>query len=233
LAQTFGDFEWLVQDGASSDETVTILSQLEESVSWRSEPDDGLYHGMNRALERARGDFVIFLNSGDTFASGTVLEEVAALIHSKNVDLVYGDALETDGRLLYSKPARSHWWCWLGMFTHHQAMFFRRKFLRGPFFDTSYEVGADYALVARFLKEGAVAHNARVNVCVFERGGLSARKAGTGRDDNWRVQSDILELSLPTKLLARIMLLASALARHALPKLYAILRFRTRSTITL
>ena len=66
VSQTFKDFEYIVIDGASTDESVDIIKLYSDKISyWVSEPDTGIYNAMNKGVKRAKGDYLLFLNSGD------------------------------------------------------------------------------------------------------------------------------------------------------------------------
>src|ERR1700682_3098079 len=94
-AQGFSDFEWIVVDGGSIDGTPEYLRQLDRSnCRWISEPDGGLYAAMNKGLDLAAGQYVIFMNSGDRFAGKDVLARADALVaqNEQQTDLIFGDA---------------------------------------------------------------------------------------------------------------------------------------------
>lgn len=82
--QTFQDFEHLIIDGASHDDTILIARQMgRQDVKIVSEPDNGLYDAMNKGLRIARGQYVIFLNSGDAFHSSDTLQLYADAIKGR------------------------------------------------------------------------------------------------------------------------------------------------------
>ncbi|WP_448189805.1 glycosyltransferase family 2 protein [Azospirillum sp. sgz301742] len=223
-AQGFGDWEWIVVDGASTDGTAAWLAaHADEPAWWRSAPDDGLYDAMNIGLAAATGTYVLFLNAGDTLAGPDVLARLAA----EEADLLYGDALEraADGALR-RKPARSHRFAFYGMFTHHQAMAYRRTMVAGLRFESRFPVGADYAFTLRALKRAERVRKLDLPVCVFAPGGLSQRRAELGRSDQTRARRELLGIGrLPCAAITATQCCAAAMKRH-LPALYSIGRFR-------
>lgn len=88
--QTFQDFEYLITDGASTDGSIDVIKVNEDIISdWVSEPDQGIYNAMNKSLLRCKGEYVIFMNSGDCFYNSNVLENIFS--HSPKADVIYGD----------------------------------------------------------------------------------------------------------------------------------------------
>ena len=90
--QTYIDYEYIVIDGASTDESVNILKQYDNRITfWISEPDTGIYNAMNKGILKATGDYCLFLNSGDWLSDDRVLEEV--FLHEITEDIVCGNAV--------------------------------------------------------------------------------------------------------------------------------------------
>jgi len=223
-AQSVRDWEWIVVDGASTDGTAAWLAaHADEPAWWRSAPDGGLYDAMNVGLDAARGTYVLFLNAGDTLAGPEVLGRLAAA----EADLLYGDALEraADGTLAL-KPARSHRFAFYGMFTHHQAMAYRRTLVAGLRFESRFVVGADYAFTLKALERSRRVLRLAFPVCVFAPGGVSQRRAAIGRSDQTRARRELLGIGrLPCAAITATQCCAAAMKRH-LPSLYSFGRFR-------
>lgn len=179
------DFEWIVMDGASTDGTPDFLKTT--GAHWISQPDSGIYDAMNKGLARARGDYVMFLNGGDMLADENTLAWVQKTIADclTRPDFVYGDSWETDGKIRRFKPARSHRLRAFGMFTHHQAMFYRRTALEkaGARYSRVWAIAADYAFTLDFLDRlpGWRVLRCRFPICNFQSGGLSQQQADIGR----------------------------------------------------
>lgn len=183
--QTCRDFEWIVQDGHSRDGTVFYLQETD--ADWHSAPDKGIYDAMNRATARAAGQYVLYLNAGDRFADFDVLEDVKAYIEkaASPPDLIYGDSLEEWGlqKKRRAKPAKSAASIWRGLFTHHQAILYKRGTLRDKPYDDSYRIAGDYDLTLRLLQSGASAGYLNRPICLFSRGGLSQQNPRLGREE--------------------------------------------------
>ena len=94
LQQTLSEIEYLVIDGDSSDRTVELIKKYSDKLTrWISEPDKGVYDAMNKGIALSTGDFVYFLNSGDTLLSSTTLADMnLEQVEDKNT-IVYGNVL--------------------------------------------------------------------------------------------------------------------------------------------
>lgn len=185
--QTFVDYEWIVIDGSSSDGTQNFLS--ENNIPHISEPDRGIYDAMNKGMDRTHGEYVIFMNAGDRFAAPDVLADMAARIGIHRPDMIYGDAREGDETRSFLKRAKPHHTIDDGLFTHHQAIFYRRAALNGLRYDLSYRIAADYDLTRKILIHGAPVFYVPLAVCLFEPGGVSQTRAAEGRREQFVIRS--------------------------------------------
>lgn len=189
--QSCRDFEWIVVDGGSRDGTVAFLeSHCVPQPFWTSEPDSGIYDAMNKGIARARGRYTIFMNAGDRFAAPEVLAHLESALREQGQppDFLYGDALEDHGGAAVLKPARAHIPLARGMFTHHQAMFYRTEILKTLRYDLRYDIAADYDLTCRFLRAAPHALYIPHPLCFFEAGGVSQRRAARGRAQQYRIR---------------------------------------------
>jgi len=172
--QTFSGYEWIVIDGGSSDATLEVLREYESSIDFLvSEPDEGIYDAMNKGIARANGEYLIFMNGGDAFASQAVLEWVAAVPQR---DLIYGDIFfdKVGGDTAIYPDAMSNGYLLKNM-VPHQATFYRRAlFEKFGKYDTSYRIAADYDLYVRLLEVGKVDHyHLNKPLAVFDLNGIS------------------------------------------------------------
>jgi glycosyltransferase involved in cell wall biosynthesis len=102
LAQSHPPLEYVVMDGGSTDETVSILQRHSDRVRWTSAKDDGQADAIDRGFRGCTGDVVAWLNSDDRYPHADVLKRVAAAFASDPaIDIVYGDGrlVDTAGRL--------------------------------------------------------------------------------------------------------------------------------------
>lgn len=178
--QSSNHYEWIVVDGDSKDGTMDFLKTLKAVTI--SEPDRGLYHAMNKGIDRARGAYLIFMNAGDSFADPDILSTLVKAIQTFRPDFLYGDALEDNG---FYKKARSHRAIKLGMFTHHQAMVYKKDVIGELRYDETYKIAADYDFTARVLKRCQNPHYIPCAICYFAAGGISQRSMTLGRREQF------------------------------------------------
>lgn len=172
LAQDYGAVEHLIVDGASTDGTVAMARNYQErseqeanghAVSISSEPDRGIYDAMNKGLQRATGDYIVFMNAGDTFHSTTTLASIARLCEAgERPAVVYGDThiVDAEGRFLYRRrltpPERLTWRSFRsGMRVCHQAFYARTDLARQTPYDLQYRFSADVDWCIRVMKRAA------------------------------------------------------------------------------
>lgn len=160
LSQTHSDLEYIIVDGASTDDTLGIVAQYRSRISRViSEPDEGLYDAMNKGVRVATGDVIGILNSDDVYQNDRAIEDVAhCFAGNPGCDVVYGDvvfvrpdALDKTVRF-YSSAHFKPWKLRFGWMPPHPATFIRRSaYARiGPY-STSYRIAADYEWFVRAL----------------------------------------------------------------------------------
>ena len=162
LMQNYDNYELIVVDGGSKDDTVEIIRLYElifdGRMKWISEPDRGIYDAMNKGIAMATGDVVGILNSDDFYTSYGILRKVANAMQDKNIDAVYGDVhyvhdndLEKCVRYYSSKPFR-RMWMRFGFMPAHPSFYCRREvYERYGTFDLSYKVAADFECLLRLI----------------------------------------------------------------------------------
>ena len=196
--QSFQNFEWLIIDGDSNDGTVDYLKTT--AAKWVSERDQSHFDAMNKGLDKAQGDFIIFMNAGDQFADHHVLEKLKQIINHNHPDFIYGDALEERrGRsdAVY-KYAKSYDKIAHGMITHHQSMIYKATLLQSIRYDLNFTLAADYKLTVQAIQKAQVCFYADFPICLFEAGGISQNHAAQARREEAIIRRD-LNLCSPIK----------------------------------
>lgn len=152
INQTFNDYEFIIIDGGSTDKSVEIIKKYEEHIDyWVSEHDGGIYSGMNKGLRQAKGEYVNFMNGGDSFHSSDVLTQIFSL--NTDADIITGTHIGSphpnvgkDGVTLYTLCTGA---------VDHQASFIKRELaLRHPY-DEKYKIVSDW----KFFIEALIIDN--------------------------------------------------------------------------
>ncbi|MBR4482173.1 MAG: glycosyltransferase [Prevotella sp.] len=206
-SQTWQKKEYLVIDGASTDETLTVIKSHEASMTrWVSEPDNGIYDAMNKGVRMAHGTWIIFMNAGDTFASADTLERVFG--NPQEADVIYGDVIKEEcgmwnvesGRIKKAEaPRNSH-----RMFFCHQSAFVRRSCLTEFPFDTNHRMSADFKQIKQLYLSGKSFLQLDFPVAVFDTQGVSNTSRSAGLYDNILVIRETDTLAEQLRLLPRL-----------------------------
>jgi len=162
--------EHIIIDGNSTDGTKNFLEMLE--VKFISEPDRGIYDAMNKGIKKAKGDYVIFMNAGDTFNSKNVLVDFTT--QNFKADVIYGNCYVeyayNYGRLLKPNDLKS---LWKGMSFSHQTVFVKTKLLQNNLFDINYKFCADFNQIYGFYLNGKKFTYWNNTISNIEAGGVS------------------------------------------------------------
>lgn len=155
--QSYHDIEYIVIDGGSSDETVSIIKNYEDIISnWVSEKDKGLYDAINKGIEKATGDYVGIINSDDTFFSIDTIKEVAEfLMKNTEIDAIIGDIVQHKNSKIIRKYSSKKWnpeKLKVGFMPPHPSIFIKRElFDKFGYYSLGYKIAADYELIIRFF----------------------------------------------------------------------------------
>lgn len=167
LAQSYADWEHIVVDGGSKDNTRELLQEMEPRyegrLRWISEPDRGIYDAMNKGIAMASGDVIGILNSDDFYSSDDVLERVAGELADSSVDAVFGDIhFVNDDDLnrcvrYYSSRFIRRWTMLLGYQVAHPSFYCRKVcYDRFGSFDTDFRVSADFEHLLRLIYKNRI-----------------------------------------------------------------------------
>ena len=165
--QTYQDIEHLIIDGASKDDTVKMAKAYQEKVPYpviiQSEPDHGLYDAMNKGLHKATGDYLVFLNAGDTLHAedtlSTLTSHLSPLTSHLSPAVIYGDTaiVDSEGKFLHLRrlrpPKQLTWRSFKhGMLVCHQAFYVRTDIAQQEDYDLRYRHSADVDWCIRVMK---------------------------------------------------------------------------------
>ncbi len=175
--QTYGSIEYIVIDGGSNDGSTTHIAEHSNSLAYSiSEPDEGIYHAMNKGIDKATGDYLLFLNSGDWLVDQFVIEKFTNFKPTEGI--IYGDPLVKDGNKWIRKfmPKDMDVGVALTHTLNHQAIFYNNSLFKENFkYNTSYKVVSDWILTndAIIFKNCSTRYLDLV-ICCFEDPGISS-----------------------------------------------------------
>lgn len=151
--QTYRKIEYIIIDGNSKDRTLSIINSNKKNIhKLISEPDKGIYDAMNKGISQATGDWVLFLNSGDTLNNPHVLSNFVDYLGSNKKETIYLGSVQTivqgiKGKIVKPKTEISPWYT-----PPHQGTFFPLKLLKEDSYDLSFNILGDRELYVRITK---------------------------------------------------------------------------------
>lgn len=181
ISQSFKNIELIIFDGKSEDNTVDIIKKYKDNIAFfQSAKDDGVYDAMNRALEKASGDYVLFFNAGDTFCSEDVLENAMKVIsENADYDFVFGWSKCIDKNAVCTRTDKYDNYKNKTFFADnnicHQAIFYKRSLFSNDKYDTqNFKIYADWDFNVRCVKlKKAKILPLNFEICNFLIGGIS------------------------------------------------------------
>lgn len=163
LKQTYSNLEYIIVDGASKDNTLSVIKKYEPlfngRIKWISEPDKGLYDAMNKGINMATGELVGILNSDDYFTSNDIIQKIAEVFQQDTlIDAVYGDVHFVHPNDLnkcvryYSSKVFKRNLMRMGFMPAHPSFYIRREcFEKYGLYKTDYKVAADFEFLLRVI----------------------------------------------------------------------------------
>lgn len=153
--QQFKDFEFLIIDGGSTDTSLGIIDKHVPVIThWISEPDTGIYNAMNKGIRASKGEYLLFLNSGDVLISKNAIQDF--IEHPLfDGEIIYGDYRFENGEKRYPDVLPPDYFMRTSL--PHQSTFFKRElFDRLGLYDETYKIGADRAFYVKCQVSGNV-----------------------------------------------------------------------------
>lgn len=175
--QTYDNYEVIVIDAASTDNTKDVISQFSNLITYSSsEPDRGIYDGMNKGIAKATGEWIVFMNGGDIFYSNETLSNVASEF-DESTDVIYGQNIHAfpDGvKKLRKHNGIKH--IWKGLQFSHQSMYARRQLFVDYPYKFEYKLAADYDFIMHCVYAGKQFKKLDFPLSITEPGGRSDKK---------------------------------------------------------
>ena len=176
--QTYPQVEHIIIDGGSKDNTLSIIKRYNDRITQVvSEPDKGIYDAMNKGIRLATGDYLCFLNAGDTLHEADTLEK---MVNGQPADIMYGQTaiVNSNREFLYMRhhtaPEVLTWKSFKqGMLVCHQAFFVKRSLVEP--YNLKYRYSSDFDWCIRMMKKADVIHNTHLILIDYLDEGMTTR----------------------------------------------------------
>ncbi len=196
INQTYKHVEYIIIDGKSTDRTLDIINQYKNDIhQFVCEADQGLYDAMNKGIRLAKGDYLCFLNAGDTLHENGTLHSIANSIHTSNLpDIIYGETaiVDSEGHFLHmrkkSAPERLNWRSFKkGMLVCHQAFFASRMLAQQEMYDLSYRFSADFDWCIQVMKKSKTFHHTHLILIDYLNEGMTTQNHKASLKERFRI----------------------------------------------
>ena len=197
IHQSFRDYEFIVIDGGSTDGSAEVLKEYDAQINyWVSEPDGGIYQGMNKGIVKATGEYLNFMNSGDCFYSSDILEKVSN--YQSDADFIVGKDYHYNDVIhrghVSIQPPRTTMIHFFVATLDHQSSFIKREMFTNSLYDESRRLVSDWIFFTeKIVKEGKQVQFIPDIICRREEGGLSEQQ----REKNRKEINEYLHQFLP------------------------------------
>lgn len=173
ISQTYKDFEYLVIDGDSNDGSLEVIRKNQTAIHFSiSEPDTGIYNAMNKGIKVAKGDYLLFLNSGDVFNGTTALEDF--IMHKDfSGDIIYGDYQFEEGKKIFPDKLTPLFFIRTSL-PHQSTLFKREVFDEMGLYEEHYTIVSDRAFYIKcFLSDQFVFKHIPYSLSIYDLSGIS------------------------------------------------------------
>jgi len=198
IHQTFRDFEFIVIDGGSTDGSTDVIKEYDKQIDyWVSEPDGGIYQGMNKGVKKATGDYLNFMNSGDCFYANDVLQKVANYSYDSDIitgrDYHYNEEKKRGHASI--QPTRLSMITFFTSTLDHQSSFIKKHLFEGSLYREDLRLVSDWVFfVEKVVLEGKIVCFIPDIICRREVAGITAQQYSL----NLREKENYLRELLPS-----------------------------------
>jgi len=160
VEQTYNNIEYIVIDGGSTDGSLDIIKRYEDKIDyWVSEEDNGLYDAMNKGIRKAKGDWILILNSDDYYINNNVIEKAVEYLDDSGKYFYYFTMIHeyaNGKKKTYKYPI--HWWnkfkLYYSAYIPHMTLWVTRKQYEDiGLYDTNFKIAGDHDLILRLIKK--------------------------------------------------------------------------------
>jgi glycosyltransferase involved in cell wall biosynthesis len=155
IEQDYSNIEYIIIDGASTDGTIDIIKKYEKYINyWISEPDSGIYDAMNKGIDVATGQWINFMNAGDSFSSKDSVWNIIEFLIS-GINLFYGGTnfINNKNKIIAYSPPNDLKNIFFKMPCVHQSLFVRTSIMKRYKFNTNFKINADLDFLLKCHKD--------------------------------------------------------------------------------
>ncbi len=188
INQNIKNLEYIILDGGSIDGTLEIIEKYKDKIDvFESQKDNGIYDAMNKAVKKASGEWICFMNSGDTFIIHKSIFNLFDKQTNANAQILYGDhqvkCIEKT-KIIKATPIEN---IWKGSVFSHQSCFVKKEILEEYEFNISNKITADYELFYTLFKDNKIFEHIPVLVSSVSCGGVSDIKRIDSIVSRWNI----------------------------------------------
>lgn len=200
INQNFTDFEWIVIDGGSTDGSKKLIEQYAQYITyWISEPDKGIYNAMNKGIKIAKGEYCLFLNSGDYLASKYTLKRV--FNHNYTADIILGnilfDVFPVERGLGFHCDYITCFDLIKGSIAHQASFIKKELFDKYGYYDEDLKIAADWKFFLYTIveKECSVKY-INEDIAYYDINGISSKQLSRSKEEKNKVLLNYLPRSV-------------------------------------
>lgn len=180
MEQTYNEYEYIIIDGASLDKSKEVIQEYQRYIDfWCSEKDSGIYNAMNKGIQKASGEYLLFLNSGDVLNNSAVLADIHGFLSGE--DIVYGDLVFVRGdgeETVFIYPDILTVDYFLERSLGHPATFIKRELFHNCLYTESLKIVSDWEFfVKKIILEGCSYRHVKRTISNFDTSGVSSLSA--------------------------------------------------------
>ena len=200
INQSFHDYEFIIIDGGSNDGSRELIEQYEKHISyWVSEPDKGIYNAMNKGIRVSNGEYLNFMNSGDTFYSSNVLTSIEKEL--ENYDIIVGKEYhqnpDTGESATTFLPTRLSMVTFFVSYLPHQSGFIKRTLFKDNLYDENLRIVGDWKFyMQQIVSFERTAKLTDIIVSKREQGGISNANSSLNNEERLKVLHEILPIGV-------------------------------------